>query len=62
MNAAERLPTFPRDARSQFTASTNATSDTAGAPPHKGGWLSSKTGPRHLQRQAVVYVRQSSRV
>ncbi len=60
MIAVERLPALSRDAHGPVTASTTATSVTAGAPPHQGGWRSSKMRPRHLQRQAVVYVRQST--
>ena len=55
MIAVDRLSVPSDDARSAVTASSSA-----GASPHEGEWRSFKTGPHHLQRQAVVYVRQSS--
>jgi len=58
MIAVERFPALSRDAHGPVTAS--ATSVTAGAPPYQEGWRSSKMRPRHLEREALVYVRQSS--
>ncbi len=60
MIASERLPVPTRDAPSAGTASTVTNSSTPGALPSNGGWCSSKTRPCHLERQPVVYVRQSS--
>jgi DNA invertase Pin-like site-specific DNA recombinase len=60
MIASERLPVPTHDAPSAGTASTVTNSSTSGALPSNGGWCSSKTRPCHLERQAVVYVRQST--
>ena len=60
MNTVERLPGPPRDARSRPAESTHASSDTSAATCHDGNWRSPKIRPRHLQRQAIVYVRQST--
>jgi DNA invertase Pin-like site-specific DNA recombinase len=60
MNTVEQLCVPSRDADGLVTASTRAISDRADAPPHLGGWQSSKIRPRHLERQVFVYVRQST--
>ena len=60
MIASERLPVPTHDAPSAGAASTVTNSSTSGAVPSNGGWCSSKTRPCHLERQAVVYVRQST--
>ena len=60
MIPVERSPVPSRDSDGLVTVSTTATSGAAWAPRQTGEWLSSKLRPRHLQRQAIVYVRQSS--
>ena len=60
MIPVERSPVPSRDTDGLVTVSTTATSGAAGAPRQTGEWSSSKLRPRHLQRQAIVYVRQSS--
>ena len=58
MIPVERSPVPSRDPTVLVTVSTTAPSGAG----HRinGKWLSSKLRPRHLQRQAIVYVRQSS--
>src|SRR5271166_4412370 len=51
----ERISVRSHDAHSPV-----ATSITAGVSAYTAEWRSSKTRPRHLERQAVVYVRQST--
>ena len=60
MIPVERSLVSSRDTDGLVTVSTTATSGAAVAPRQTGEWLSSKLRPRHLQRQAIVYVRQSS--
>jgi DNA invertase Pin-like site-specific DNA recombinase len=60
MNTVERLPDLPCDVRRPVMASSNATSGAAGIPPLDETWRSSKIRRRHLDRQANVYLRQSS--
>lgn len=48
------------EALSAGSVSTAPDSSTLGAPPGKSEWLSPKTRPRHLEREALVYVRQST--
>ncbi len=60
MIASERLPVPAHDAPSAGTASTVTNSSTSGALPSNGGWCSSKARPCHFERQAAVYVRQST--
>ncbi len=60
MIPVERSPVPSRDTNGLVTVSTTATSGAAWAPRQTGEWLSSKLRPRHLQRQAIVYVRRST--
>jgi hypothetical protein len=60
MIPVERSPVPSRDADGLVTVSTTATPIAASAPRQTGEWSSCKLRPRHLQRQAIVYVRQSS--
>ena len=52
MIAIDRPPSAYRD--------IHGTPPTATESPYKGEWRSSKAGPHHLERQAFVYVRQST--
>jgi DNA invertase Pin-like site-specific DNA recombinase len=60
MTTDERLDAPSRRVASPAIASTAAAAITTGTPPYKGEWRSSKTRPRHLEREAIVYVRQST--
>jgi DNA invertase Pin-like site-specific DNA recombinase len=48
-----------REVSGPAVASTAAATITTGTP-YKSEWRSSKTRPRHLEREAIVYVRQST--
>ena len=60
MIAGERFAVLSREVSSPAMASTEAAAITTGTPPLKGEWRSSKMRPRHLEREAIVYVRQST--
>jgi DNA invertase Pin-like site-specific DNA recombinase len=60
MNTAERLAALSRDAGRPVSASTNPTSARTGAPRRDEAWRSSKIRSRHTDREAIVYVRQST--
>ena len=60
MIAGEHLAVPSREVSIPAMAATAAAAITTGAPPYKGEWRSSKTRPRHLEREAIVYVRQST--
>ena len=61
MIASERLAVLSREvSTSPAMATTAAAAITASTPPYKGEWRSSKMRPRHLEREAIVYVRQST--
>ena len=60
MIASERLTVPTHDALSADKAPIVPDSSASAALPSRSEWLSSKTRPRHLERQAVVYVRQST--
>jgi Recombinase zinc beta ribbon domain/Recombinase len=58
MIADKRLGAPSREVSGPAVASTATI--TTGTPPYKSEWRSSKTRPRHLEREAIVYVRQST--
>jgi DNA invertase Pin-like site-specific DNA recombinase len=60
MIAGDRLAVLSREVSSSAMATTPAAAITAGTSPFKGEWWSSKMRPRHLEREAIVYVRQST--
>ena len=60
MIADKRLGAPSREVSGPAVASTAAVTITTGTPPYKSDWRSSKTRPRHLEREAIVYVRQST--
>jgi DNA invertase Pin-like site-specific DNA recombinase len=60
MIADKRLGAPSREISGPAVASTAAATITTGTPPYKSEWRSSKTRPRHLEREAIVYVRQST--
>ena len=60
MIADKRLVVPSREVSGPAVASTAAATITTGTPPYKSEWRSSKTRPRHLEREAIVYVRQST--
>ena len=49
-----------RDPRSPLPAATTAATEQHETPRDDCGWRSSKIKPRHLERQADVYLRQST--
>jgi DNA invertase Pin-like site-specific DNA recombinase len=60
MIGVERPTARSRDPRSPLAATTTAASEQHEAPRDDCGWRSSKIKPRHLERQADVYLRQST--
>lgn len=59
MISGERNPVSSRAVPTPVTVSATAATK-AEMALHEGLWRSSKTRPRHLQRQAIVYIRQST--
>src|SRR5580765_7796859 len=60
MNAVERRPLLARDPNGEPAVETITTSGAGRGRPDVHDWRSSKTTVHHLQRQAIVYVRQST--
>jgi len=60
MTTVERPADPSPEVFSAVTASTVPSAGTIGTLPYKREWHSSKVRPRHCERDATVYVRQSS--
>ena len=61
MIAVEPVAASSRDPRSPLSGGDHGGDGTAPSTPRDDcGWRSSKSRPRHLERQAIVYVRQST--
>ncbi len=60
MIADKRLGAPSSEVSGPAVASTAAAKIATATSPYKSEWRSSKTRPRHLDREAIVYVRQST--